>query len=304
MTMLTWLKSTFHFNVAAYHLRMGRFSEAAAGFTEVLRLSRDHPAAYINRGVALQSIKDHRRALHDFDRAIRLMSGRSPADRALAHFNRGISWKLIGDLDRAGADYEQALAINPRFSDAHDELGVLASLKQNFNAAIDRSSRAIKLSPRSASHYKTRGLAYFNRGSFADAETDLRYAVNIANDPYALLFWYLASLKIGCNAVEEFASRARRLNSEQWPFPIVAFYLGKIDDDTLRSVARTDDDRAETEFYIGEWHLHARRRNEAIAVLQVAAKSCPRLFVEHAAAVMELRRQRAVGAAEVVEEPT
>jgi lipoprotein NlpI len=256
----------------------------------------------VNRGVALQGVNDHRRALDDFDRAIRLMSGFSPAHRALTYYGRGVSWKLIGDLDRAAADYEQALAINPRFSPAHEELGVLAGFKQDLDAAIAHLSRAIKLSPRRASHHKARGLAYFNRGGFAEAETDLRNAVNIADDPYALLFWYLASLKIGRDAVEEFASRARRLNGRQWPFPIVTLYLGETGDDTVRTAARTADDRAEAEFYIGEWHLHARRRTEAIAALQVAAKSCPRWFMEHTAAVMELKRQRAVGATEDVEE--
>ncbi len=147
-----------------------------------------------------------------------------------------------------------------------------------------------------------RGLAHFDRGSFAAAEIDLRHAVNITGDPYALLFWYLASLKIGHEAAEEFASRARRLNGRQWPFPIIALYLGKTGDDTVRTAACTADDRAEAEFYIGEWHLHARRCTEAIAALQVAAKSCPRWFMEHTAAVMELKRQRAVSAAEDLEE--
>jgi lipoprotein NlpI len=300
--MLTWLKSKFHFNVADYYLRMGRFPEAAAGFSEVIRLSPDHPAAYVNRGVALQGMNDHRRAVDDFDRAVRLISSFSPAHRALTYYSRGVSWKLIGDLDHAAADYEEALAINPRFSPAHEELGVLASFRQDFDTAIAHLSCAIKLSPRNTSHYKTRGLAYFDRGSFAEAETDLRYAVNIADDPYALLFWYLASLKIGRDAAEEFASRARQLNSRQWPFPIVTLYLGKTGDDTVRTAARTADDRAEAEFYIGEWHLHARRRAEAIAALQIAAKSCPRWFMEHTAAVMELKRQRVADATEDVEE--
>lgn len=37
--MLLRLKSTSHFNIAEYHLRMRRFPEAAAGFSEVVRLS-------------------------------------------------------------------------------------------------------------------------------------------------------------------------------------------------------------------------------------------------------------------------
>jgi lipoprotein NlpI len=290
--MLSLLKSTFHFNVADSHLRMGRFREAAAGFSELIRLSPDNAAAYMNRGVALQGMKEHRRAIGDFDRAI-VTGFKLDSHLAAARFSRGVSWKLLGDFDRAAADYGQALAINPRFSPVHEELGVLASFGHDFDAAIGHLNRAIRLSPRNASHYKTRGLAYFNRGSFAAAETDLRYAVNIADDPYALLFWYLASLKIGRDAAGELSSRVRRLCGRQWPFPIVVLYLGMTGDRDVRAAARHADDRAEAEFWIGEWHLHARRRPEAVAALQVAAKSCPRWFMEHTAAVMELGRQKA-----------
>jgi lipoprotein NlpI len=237
-------------------------------------------------------MNDHRRAIGDFDQAIAIGFKRS-SHLALAYGNRGISWKLLGDFERAAADYEQALAIAPRFSAMHEELGALASLREDFDAAIVQLDQALRLSPRNASHYRSRGLARFNRGSFAAAETDLRWAVNIADDPCTLLFWYLASLKTGRDAAEEFASRARRLDGRRWPAPIVALFLGKTGDDAVRAAAPTADDRAEAEFFIGEWHLHARRRDEAIAALQVAVRSCPRAFMEYTAAVMELKRQRA-----------
>jgi lipoprotein NlpI len=299
--MLTWVKTTYYFNVGDFLGRTGRCREAAARFSEVIRLSPRHAVAYLNRGVALQGMNEHRRAIGDFDRAISLMAGSSPAHRALICCNRGISWKLIGDFDRAAADHEQALALAPRFSLAYEELGVLACIRHDFDAAIAHLNQAIRLAPRNASPYAIRGLTNFDRGSFAVAETDLRYAVNIADDPYALLFWYLASLKTGRDAGEELASRARRLNSRQWPFPIIALYLGKTGDDAVRAAATNAEDRAEAEFYIGEWHLHAHRRAEAIAALQVAAKSCPRVFKEHTAAVMALKRQRVSDAADDVE---
>jgi lipoprotein NlpI len=288
--MLTQLKSTFHFNVADYHLRMGRFREAVAGFSEVIRLSPSYAAAHVNRGVAFQGMNDHRRAISDFDRAIAIGFSLD-SHRALAYGGRGVSWKLVGDLDRAAADYRQALALTPRFSPGHEELGVIAHFRYDFDAAIAHLDDAIKLAPRHASHYKTRGCVYFDRGDFAAAEADLRYAVNLADDAYALLFWYLASCKMGRNAAQELESRARRLKGRQWPFAIITLYLGKIGDDALRAAARNSEDRAEAEFYIGEWHLLAGRRIEALAALQMAAKSCPGWFMEHTAAVMELRRQ-------------
>jgi hypothetical protein len=62
---------------------------------------------------------------------------------------------------------------------------------------------------------------------------------------------------------------------------------------TKTAAARNSEDCAEAEFYIGEWHLLAGRRTEALTALHVAAKSCPSWFIEHTAAVMELKRQGA-----------
>jgi lipoprotein NlpI len=92
---------------------------------------------------------------------------------------------------------------------------------------------------------------------------------------------------MGRNAAQELESRARRLKGWQWPFAIITLYLGKIGD----AAATNSDDRAEAEFYIGEWHLLGDRRTEALAALQMAAESCPVLFMEQTAAVIELKRQ-------------
>lgn len=92
--MLTRLKSTFHFIIANYHLRVGRFREAVTGLSEAIRLSPNYAAAYVNRGVAFQGMNDDRCAINDFDRAIAKVSLGSR--RGLAFGNRGISWKILG----------------------------------------------------------------------------------------------------------------------------------------------------------------------------------------------------------------
>jgi lipoprotein NlpI len=291
--MLTWLQSTYHFKSGVRHLRAGRFDKAAAHFSAVIRLVPDHAAACLNRGVALQGMNDYRRAIDDFDRALAI-GFRHDSKRALAYYGRGVSWKFAGDFDRAAADHDQALALDSCLALAHGELGTIAHAgRHDFNAAIAHLDAAIRLAPRHAPFYLARGHAWFDCGSFHAAETDLRYSINIACDPYALLLWYLASLKVGRDAAGEFASRARELKGRQWPFPIVALYLGKTGDDAVRAAASDAGERAAAEFFIGEWHLHARRRAQAIAALQAAAKSCPPWLMAHPAAVMELKRQRA-----------
>jgi lipoprotein NlpI len=196
-----------------------------------------------------------------------------------------------GDFDRAAADYRQALALTPRFLPGYEELGVIAHCRYDFDSAIAHLDHAIKLAPRHPPHYKTRGCIYFDHGDFAAAEADLRCAINLADDAYALLFWYLASCKMRRNPAQELESRAQRLKGRQWPFAIISLYLGDIRDDAALAAAPNSEDRAEAEFYIGEWHLLAGRRTEALAAQRVAAKSCPDWFMEHIAAVMELKRQ-------------
>ena len=54
--------------------------------------------------------------------------------------------------------------------------------------------------------------------------------------------------------------------------------------------ATNSDERAEAQFYLGEWHLLRNHREEAIKALKAAAQSCPPWFTEHAGAVAELKR--------------
>jgi lipoprotein NlpI len=146
------------------------------------------------------------------------------------------------------------------------------------------------LAPRDAGHYKGRGCSCFSRGNFTAAEADLRYSFNLGDDPYALLFWYVSCGKIGHVSTRELDSRAKRLTGSRWPAAIVELYLGKIGFDAARLAAANSDERAEAEFYIGEWHLMRGNRAEAVTALQDAVKSCPRYFDEYIAAVNELNR--------------
>jgi tetratricopeptide (TPR) repeat protein len=79
---------------------MGRFREAVAGFSEVIRLSPNCAAAYVNSGVAFQGMNDHRRAISDFERGRRHRC-QSRFASPLAYGSRGISWKFLEDFDRA-----------------------------------------------------------------------------------------------------------------------------------------------------------------------------------------------------------
>lgn len=283
--MLKRLKALLYFNIANHYLRTGQFGRAAARLGQVIRLFPNDAPAYLNRSAALQGMNEHRRAIDDLDRAIGLNS-----HLALAYYNRGISWKILGDHDLAVADQTQARALAPGHPNVHGELGVLAQLKHHFAGSIAHLNLAIQLAPRDAEHYKSRGCSHFCHGDFIAAEADLRYSINLADDPYALLFWYLSCVKMGQSAARELDARAQRLRDRKWPTAIIDLYLGKIGTEAALAAAANPVERAEAGFYIGEWHLLHGNHTRAEGALQAAVEGCPAHFIEHVGAVVELKR--------------
>ena len=81
-----------------------------------LRLNRAY--AYNNRGFAYYNLGEHRRAIQDYDEALRLDPG-----YALAYSNRGVAYYLSGYTAQAIEDLDQALRLNdPQLAHRFDTL--------------------------------------------------------------------------------------------------------------------------------------------------------------------------------------
>jgi lipoprotein NlpI len=228
---------------------------------------------------------DHRRADLDLSRAI----GLNPT-LTMAYYNRGISAKFLGQYDRAIADQSQAISLDPKHADAYGELGIAYTCKFEYDLAIANLTKAIKLDPKNASHSKHRGLARFYRGDFAACAADLRQCLGLEHDPYAMLFCFVARSRLGENAIGQLEADAQKLKDGAWPAAIIAHYLGKLRMPEIVVAATNEVDRSEVHFYLGQWYLLKKNRDEAIKALQEAARACPTYFVEHIGAVAELTR--------------
>ena len=135
-----------------------------------------------------------------------------------------------------------------------------------------------------------RGLVQFYRGDFRAAVTDLEHVLHSTTDICAMLFLYLARARAGENATLALEGHATRLGNAPWPAAIIQLYLGRLSVDAAVATAATPDELAEAQFYVGEWHLIHGRHAEARKALQMAAHSCPTWFIEHTAAMAELKR--------------
>jgi tetratricopeptide (TPR) repeat protein len=283
--MLRRLRAMAYFYVGDYCSRRGNFIGAVAYHSKVIRLCPNNHFVYNDRGVAFQGMGDYRRAIDDFDRAIEI-----DPHLAVAYLGRGVSWKFLGDHDRALADQIQAVALAPRNADAYAELGTAYQRKQDFDLSLAHLTTAINLAPKEPSHLKHRGYTQFYRGDFEAAAADLRRSLDLGDDAYAILFHYLARVRTSKTAIFELETLAKKLRSRRWPVAMIGLYLGKLPVDTALAAATNSDERAEAQFYLGEWHLLRNDRTEAIKALQAAAQSCPTWFIEHTAAVAELKR--------------
>ena len=131
----------------------------------------------------------------------------------------------------------------------------------------------------------------FLAGRFADAAAD--YSGLVERSPYYALLRYLARARAGEFDSAELRRNTERLDRKMWPWPIIAVYLGEMKREKLRDWIneRDHEQRACDEaFYIGEYSLTRRRRDEALAWLQQAAKTCEAGAVERDVAESELRR--------------
>ena len=228
----------------------------------------DDPRALLFRSQAEALGGDGRAATEQADRAIaasrRLPPAAFPGFAFRAHAETASRFFETGDLERAIAQYDAALA---------------------EATPGDPPERALVM--------RQRGIAEFYRKKPQAAADDLARAVAMApGDAYAALWLTIVRERTGLAPSTQALTEA--LTSEDWPSPLLRFYLGETDPALLdRSVDRGDPRlfatrRCEADLYLGEWHV-MRHEDEAARALLVGARSeCPHDFVEYRAASEEL----------------
>lgn len=166
----------------AYYLN-GRFEEAEAELTAVLKTEPRSTAALLNRGLVRQSL-GRKDAVADFSAAI-------AADPrcAAAYQSRGVARMNAGDDASAIADLSRAMELDRRDSDSPVFLGRIyhrlgdttGKAMYAFNAALDRSNNK-----NAEAHF---GLGVLNFGGFGDST---HFEIALKLDPGNTLYaeWY------------------------------------------------------------------------------------------------------------------
>jgi tetratricopeptide (TPR) repeat protein len=150
--------------------RLGHIDDAIAVFSDLLQSNKD-PDVLLDRAQAFSAKQDYRRALEDYDEAIRLEPKR-PAIWNARCWHRAI----VGEFQPALDDCNEALKLEPNSAMALDSRGFVYLRMNRWNAAIDDYNAALKLDANRASALYGRALAKQKTGRAVSARSDLAAA--------------------------------------------------------------------------------------------------------------------------------
>ncbi len=148
--------------------------KAISSFQTCVEQEPENYDAYMQLGI-LNSNKNNKLAPQYFGSALRL----NPKS-VEALYGRGLYYQNNKDFNKAFEDYTAILQIDPKYKDAHYNLGYihLVYLKV-YDQAIKHFSDAIACDQYFVQAYYNRGLCYENVGDIAAAEADFKHALSI-----------------------------------------------------------------------------------------------------------------------------
>jgi lipoprotein NlpI len=206
-----------------------------------------------------------------YDDAIRLFTSAINSDelnikgRAQAFAYRGIAKATLGDYDSAQEDL-------------------------NFSVALDTEYNA--------DAYAFRGYMALVTGAPQKAAVDLAKSASLKIWAYNALWLSVARMKAGIadTGAVSLANNAMTLDMDQWPMPVVKFFLGQAKAEDVASAANEGDQSrlaervCDADFYVAEFDLAHDNAPAAKPLLQRAADKCPFASFERMGATAELKR--------------
>ena len=155
-------------------------------------------------------------------------------------------------------------------------------------------TEAIRLDPKDASAYYSRGRTHLHAGTAAKALADLNQASELNSKNAYIAIW--VDIAGHRNKVPSRLPEAiKTIDMTKWPGPVIRLLLGQSTLAVVLAAADNPDPKTkntqicEAHFYGGEWALRQGERHEAVRLYRLAAKDCPRSLIERSAASVELK---------------
>jgi tetratricopeptide (TPR) repeat protein len=172
-------------NKGVAHADQGDYKRAIDEYNQALRIEPDLIPAYYNRGIAYLRTREYERAIQDLTRVIE--SDSPMADGA--YFNRGTVYFETGEFEAAIADFTRAIEArptNPELYRVYALRGTAYANKGMFKQALADLTKGIELNRYSEGrlahgHYNRAGV-YLRMDRYEDAAQDFRTVLTLTAD--------------------------------------------------------------------------------------------------------------------------
>lgn len=256
----------------------------------------DLAVAYTRRSIADRNLQRYDDALTDCGKAV----AHRPDDW-WAHFACGNAQGSKGDYPAALKSFGAAIARGPDHADAYNGRGNIYNQMGEFTQAMADFDAALRLSPHYVWAQINRGIALYALSRFPEAAEQFEAATTSEpQSAYVVLWLALARTRAGQDVHMMLVSAALMIDLDAWPGPIVKDYqltlapMAPILPATRPPVdlEPTRQQKCEADFYYAELDLVTGKTDGVVKKLQEAADTCPKTYIEHAAALAELRRMQ------------
>jgi len=148
------------------------YTTAISRLRRVIELDPNMMRAYNNLGLCYDALGQFDEAIQSFTRAIEL-NRRQKQPSAWQALNLAVSLISLNRLDEAVARLHEALSYDPKFSQAHYELGLVLDKEGKFQEAIAPLQQAIELDPSYPEPHYTLGRIYQRLGKREEAQAQI-----------------------------------------------------------------------------------------------------------------------------------
>jgi lipoprotein NlpI len=248
---------------------------------------------FTRRSIADRNLGHYDDALADCRKAIA-----HRADDWWAQFTCGNASASKGDYQAALQSFGEAIKLDPNKADVYNSRGNIYNQLGDFTQALTDFDTALQLTPDHVWAQINRGVALYSLSRFAEAAAAFEAAnTTDPQNAYAVLWLALAKSRAGQDAHMTLVSAVLMLDLDQWPGPIVKDYQLQLapmapiipTERPAVSVEPSEQEKCETAFYDAELDLVKGKPDAAKPKLQEATDTCPKTYIEHAAALAALR---------------
>ena len=236
-------------------------------------------------------MKAYDKAIQDFTAAICL-----DLTNADAFASRALAFACKKEYDHAIADYDEEIRLDPKNPLARADRGRAWLLKRNLQEAVADFDAAVKVDPKNpyAIYYRAVfSLLTHEKGALGGFKAALElggWRGNVA--VYAVLMAYFAAQRDSKadQATVMLHDASARCDTSAWPYPVVKFLRGEIDEAKLVAAATDDDRMTEVRCFLGLKALEVGKQDAARTHFRWVTEHGNASYTQYAISLIELDR--------------